>query len=69
MFDLDAANINGVMPENIVDIYIAYTLCIKIMMKMCQCLVILNLTRSAFVPTIGSWYVDRGSTPKQKLCR
>ena len=32
MFDLDAANINGVMPENIVDIYIAYTLCIKIMM-------------------------------------
>ena len=34
MFDLDAANINGVMPENIVDIYIAYTLCIKIMMKL-----------------------------------
>ena len=33
MFDLDAANINGVMPENIVDIYIAYTLCIKIMMN------------------------------------
>ena len=32
MFDLDAANINGVMPEKIVDIYIAYTLCIKIMM-------------------------------------